>query len=244
MKDALKDIVKHTHGLGGIDLVKITGTNDETIISAIAEDKSVIVEAKLHVPIPEFTGLFGMPNLAKLKFILDIPEYAEHADIKLARQKDPEGNTVPSGLEFSNKVGDFRNNFRFMLAHIITEKLKTVKFRGANWDVELEPSVNSITRFKFQSQAHSEETSFIAKTEANNLEFHFGDASSHAGNFVFASGVSGKLTAERMWPVSVFASIFALSGDKVMRFSDQGAAQITVDSGMAQYTYTIPALQK
>jgi hypothetical protein len=29
-----------------------------------------------------------------------------------------------------------------------------------------------------------------------------------------------------------------------MRFSDEGAAQITVDSGVAVYNYTIPAQQK
>lgn len=244
MKDALKDIVQHTHSLGGIDLVKVTGDQDNTMISAIAEDKSVIVEAKFHNPIPEFIGLFGMPNLAKLKFILEIPEYAENAKIKISTQKDADGNQIPSGLEFTNKNGDFKNNFRFMLANIISEKLKTVKFRGANWDVETVPTVNSIQRFRFQSQAHSEETSFVAQTNNNNLEFYFGNHASHAGNFVFADGISGKLSSGHMWPVNVFQSIFMLSGDKVLRFSDQGAAQITVDSGLAVYTYTIPALTK
>jgi len=32
MIDILKDIVKHTHGLGFLDLVKITGTSDATAI--------------------------------------------------------------------------------------------------------------------------------------------------------------------------------------------------------------------
>ena len=30
MKDYLQDIVKHTHALGFIDLVKVTGTSTET----------------------------------------------------------------------------------------------------------------------------------------------------------------------------------------------------------------------
>ncbi len=42
MKDYLKDLIDHTHGLG-IDLIKITGTDTETQFNAIAEDKSVIV---------------------------------------------------------------------------------------------------------------------------------------------------------------------------------------------------------
>ena len=46
MKDHLLDIVQHTHGLGVIDLVKITGTDSETQLEALAEDRSVIVQAK------------------------------------------------------------------------------------------------------------------------------------------------------------------------------------------------------
>jgi hypothetical protein len=35
-----------------------------------------------------------------------------------------------------------------------------------------------------------------------------------------------------------------LTGDKVVRISDDGAAQITVDSGMAVYNYILPAQSK
>jgi hypothetical protein len=36
-------------------------------------------------------------------------------------------------------------------------------------------------------------------------------------------------------------AILALSGDKTFRISDEGAAQITVDSGIAVWNYTLPA---
>ena len=42
MIDILKDIVKHTHGLGFLDLVKITGDSNETGIDSMAEDLSLI----------------------------------------------------------------------------------------------------------------------------------------------------------------------------------------------------------
>jgi hypothetical protein len=35
-----------------------------------------------------------------------------------------------------------------------------------------------------------------------------------------------------------------LPGDKVVRFSDAGAAEITVDSGIANYRYLLPAQAK
>lgn len=243
MRDYLLDIVQHTHGLGIIELVKITGTEHETQIDAIAEDRSVIVQAKFKNPVPEFIGTFGMPNLGKLNTILNIQEYREDAQISVTSQTH-NNETVPSGIHFENKVGDFKNDYRFMLAAIVNDKLKAVKFKGVKWGVDIEPSVAGIQRMKFQAQANSEETTFIAKTENSNLVFYFGDHSSHSGNFVFQHGVQGSLSKAWSWPVSAVISILSLSGDKTLKISDEGAAMITVDSGIAEYNYILPAQQK
>ena len=112
------------------------------------------------------------------------------------------------------------------------------------WHVEFTPTVAAIQRLKFQSQANSEETTFIAKTENGALKFYFGDASSHAGNFVFDQGVTGTLSKAWSWPVAAVIGILNLPGDKTLRISDEGAAQITVDSGLAVYNYILPAQQK
>jgi hypothetical protein len=233
MRDYLLDIVQHTHGLGIIDLVKITGTDHETQIDAIAEDRSVIVQAKFKNPVPEFVGTFGMPNLSKLNTILNIQEYREHAKISVTSQTHND-ETVPSGIHFENKEGDFKNDYRFMLAAIVNDKLKTVKFKGVKWGVEIEPTVAAIQRMKFQAQANSEETTFIARTEKNNLVFYFGDHSSHSGNFVFQHDVTGTLSKAWSWPVSAVIGILSLAGDKTLKISDEGAAMITVDSGIAE----------
>jgi hypothetical protein len=243
MRDHLLDIVKNTYGLGNIDLVKVQGTAEETTIEALAEDRSVIVQAKLNGPVAEFVGTFGMPNLAKLNTILGIPEYKENAKISLTKQ-DRNGESVPVGLHFENAAGDFKNDYRFMSQEIVADKLKTVKFRGVNWNVEFEPTVASIQRLKFQASANSEETTFTAKTENGELKFFFGDHSSHAGNFVFQSGVSGTLSKGWAWPVNAVISILNLSGDKTFRISDEGAAQITVNTGIATYNYILPAQSK
>jgi len=113
-----------------------------------------------------------------------------------------------------------------------------------NWDIELQPNSASIARFKMQAQANSEETVFVAKTEGSDLKFFFGDASTHAGNFVFAADVQGSLGTGWSWPVSQVLSILNLPGDITMKFSDAGAAMITVDSGMATYDYILPAQSK
>ena len=243
MKDFLQDIVQHTHGLGTIELVKITGDSAGTKINAIAEDRSVILEAQFKQPVAEFVGTFGMPNLAKLNTILNIPEYKEEANISVTRQ-DRNGEKVPVGIHFENKAGDFKNDYRFMTAEIVNEKLKAVKFKGVKWNVEIVPSVAAIQRLRFQSQANSEEATFTAKTDGDKLKFYFGDAASHAGDFVFEQGVSGTLSKPWSWPVAAVISILSLPGDKVLRISDEGATQITVDSGIAVYDYILPAQTK
>jgi hypothetical protein len=243
MKDILTDIVTHTHSLSILPLVKVTGTEYEVLIEAMAEDRSVILNAKTHEPVKEFEGVFGMPNLDKLKLHLNCEEYKEESKIELTKAVR-NGEEIPVGLHFENSTGDFVNDYRFMNADIINEKLKTVKFKGANWDINIEPNVGSIQRLKYQATAHSEESNFQVKTENGNLVFSFGDAGNHAGNFVFEPNVSGKLKQEWAWPVSHVLSILNLSGDKKMMISDAGAMMISVDSGLANYNYILPAQTK
>ena len=87
MRDFLLDLVEHSYDLGCIDLIKITGTDTETSVDGLAEDKSVVLQAKFHKPVADYIGTFGMPNLAKLKILLNIGEYKENAEITVIIQK-------------------------------------------------------------------------------------------------------------------------------------------------------------
>lgn len=240
MRDHLLDLVEHTLKLGVIDLVKITGDDKSTVINGIAEDRSVVVEGAYSSPVSDFIGNFGMPNLTKLNILLNLNEYQENAKLTITR-KD---TGAPDGINFENAAGDFKNNYRFMASEIVNEKLKTVKFKGVNWNIEFTPTVAAIQRLKMQAQANAEELNFTAKTDNGDLKFSFGDHSTHSGNFVFHPGVSGTLKRAWAWPIKTVISILDLTGDKTFRISDDGAAQITVDSGLAVYNYILPAQSK
>jgi hypothetical protein len=95
-----------------------------------------------------------------------------------------------------------------------------------------------------QQAANAEEINFQAKTENGDLKFFFGDHSTHAGNFVFHTGVQGQLKRAWSWPIKTVVSILDLTGDKTFKISDEGAAMITVDSGLAIYSYILPAQSK
>jgi len=242
MKEILQDIVSHTHNLGFLNVVKITGDDKETKFDSMSDDRTVIMFAQANEVYKEMKGVFGMPQLNKLKYLLDGPEYKDEAIIDLV-MSDRNGQKVPVGIHFENKDGDFKNDYRFMNTEIINEKLKTVKFRGANWDVEVTPSLQSIQRFQFQAGANSEHVTFLTKIENGNLKFIFGDQSTHGGEFVFATGVKGKLTKAHTWPVGAILSILKIAdvNNCTLSISDVGALQITMDSGLATYKYIIPA---
>ena len=244
MKDILQDVVAKTHSLGFLNLVKVTGA-DTTTIESMAEDRSVILTADTNAAVAE--GTFGMPNLDKLALHLKNPEYQKDAKIDVVKA-ERNGETIPTHIHFENSTGDFQNDYRFMNQQIIEEKLKSVKFKGANWDVKFNPSIASIARMKLQSAAHSEEPTFNVKTvqtgDATDLVFSFGDASTHAGEFVFQHNIEGSLQHTWAWPVAQTQAILSLGGDITMSISDQGAMQIAVDSGLATYNYILPAQSK
>ena len=246
MKDILQDIVAHTDSLGFLATVKITAEAD-TLISSMAEDRSVILDAKTHSPVSAFVGVFGMPNLNKLNLHLKNPEYKDNAKIEVV-QSERNGETIPTHIHFENSAGDFQNDYRFMSRAIIEEKLKTVKFKGATWNVTFQPSMAAIQRLKLMSSAHSEETTFNVSTEdtggATDLVFSFGEVNTHSGKFVFETNIEGKLAHSWAWPVDQVEKILNLGGDITMSISDQGVMMISVDSGLAKYDYMLPAQSK
>lgn len=244
MKDYLQDLIQHTQGLGNVDLIKVVGTDKTTQIAAVADDKSVIVEGTFKVPLADFIGTFGMPNLGKLKTILGFDDiYDEHAKINVTRTKK-DNEEVPTAIHFETKNGDFVNDYRLMSKSLIEEKVKSVTFKGVAWNVEFEPTIAGIQRLKKQASANSEEDKFTALTKDGDLKITFGDPSTHSGHFVFHAGVNGTLSRAWMWPVKTFQAIMDLPGDKKIKIADQGAAEITVDSGIATYRYLLPAQSK
>jgi hypothetical protein len=246
MRDYLLDIVKHINGLGGVDYIKVVGDENTTSIHGFdKETKTVILDVEFKTPIADFVGTFGMPNLDRLNNILNIPVYAEDAKITIAKQADDQGNLLPSGVNFEGKDGDFKNTYRFMTTTVINDLLpKKAIMKPVPWHVEIQPTAAAIQKLRFQSSVHSDSTAFSTTTKNGNLEISFGDHSSHAGSFVFAAGVSGSLTRAQQWPVGVINTILSLSGDKIMRISNDGVMEITVDSGLAVYHYKMPAQTK
>lgn len=241
MRDYLLDLVKHTIDVGQLDTVRIDGDQETTKVTGVATENLFVLQGEFNTPVAEFVGTIGMPNLNKLKILLNLEEYRENSKLSISKRAD---DGSPEMINFENAAGDFHNSYRLMTSNVISEKLKRGKFRGANWLFEFTPSVASIMRLKMQAQANAEESNFQIKTEDGHLKFFFGHHSTHAGNFVFQHDVVGKLNHTWSFPVNIVQSILSISGDKTMHISDDGAAMITVNSGLAKYEYIILAQTK
>ena len=248
MKDVVLDVVKHTAGLGFIESVKVTGTDEETRIDAMDTDRTVILNAKLHTQVPDLMGEFGMGNLSFLNGISHLPNYKEDdATIKVVR-RDRNGEEQPENLLFEDSNGN-TDTYRFMSKQIVEQQLKTAVFKGANWNVTFQPTKQKVSELTMVASIYAAiDPTFKVKTEATDLIILIGAGAgaSHTGRRVFANNIEGNLTEGWSWPLNQVLSILKLgmSGVCVVQISDQGALQIIIDSGIGAYNYILPALAR
>ena len=247
MKDTIFDIVKHTAGLGFIEQVKVTGSVDETILQAADTDRTVVLNAKLHKPVTEFEGEFGMGNLGCLNGICSLPNYKEDdASVEVTR-RDRNGTELPESLKFKDGAGN-NDTYRLMSKEIIEQTLKTLKFKEPNWDVTFEPSKAKVSELTQVASIYGGiEPNFSVKTEDGNLIITLGSSEGgFLGKRTFANNVDGDINEGWSWPLNQVLAILKLgmSGICNMKISSAGALMISIDSGLGVYDYILPANTK
>tara|TARA_B100001287_G_scaffold276213_1_gene286250 strand:- start:1525 stop:2298 length:774 start_codon:yes stop_codon:yes gene_type:complete len=248
MKDIILDVVKHTAGLGFIESVKVTGTTQETRFDAMDTDRTVILNATLHNPNPDLIGEFGMGNLSFLNGVSNLSNYKEDGSEVTVNRRERNGEEQPESLLFKDADGN-TDTYRFMSKQVVEQQLKTAVFKGANWNVTFEPSKQKVSELQSVASIYSAiDPTFKVKTEDGNLVLYIGgsDGASHTGRRVFANNVGGELKQGWSWPLNQVLSILKLgmSGMCVMNIADQGALQLTIDSGIGTYNYILPALTR
>ena len=132
MRDYLIDIVKHTVPLGAFTNLRIDGSDALTEVSATEAERQMVLRGKLHAPVADFKGLFGIPNLPQLNTILNIPEYQDEKATFTVTRQDREGESQPVSIHLENATGDFKNDFRLMASKIIDSMEPKLKFNVNN----------------------------------------------------------------------------------------------------------------
>lgn len=243
IKDVLLDVIKHTNGLGIIENIKVDGTSDATKLAAMDPNKTVIMTAELHDAVGEFEGEFGMGSLGLLSSLTRLSNYQEAgATINVVRE-ERNGEELPTTLVFKDTDGG-KDQYRFMSKKVVDEAMRVATFKGAKWDITIEPAARRVAQLSEVAGIYGGiDPAFSVKTQDGSLVLEVGSTEGGVvGRRVFAENVDGSLNNAWQFPLAQFLAILKLGGTQVVRFSDQGACQIDVDSGIGVYSYIMPAM--
>jgi hypothetical protein len=244
IKDTLKDVLKHTHNLGIFEMVKINGTTEETSVETVDAEKTVIFKGKTVNPVPDFVdNTVGLSRMSVLQGYLNYPDFDEESATVQVVKQSRNGEEVPTEVEFIAGNGTDAS-YRFMLADVINQQLKDIKFKGAEFDINIVPTQKNLKDLTyFNSVLSAFESTFSPRTEDGNLYFHIGDAGGDRTKVLVSEAVEGTIAHEFRWPLDIVLKILRLSDSSnvVMSFNTKGLLQIKVHSGLGEYTYLLPS---
>lgn len=247
MRDILKDIVKHTHSLGIIQSVKVTTDDKETKIDALDDNRSVVLKGTLHNRVDALTGKVGFGRLSVLQGYLNYSgedNEGKKVDANIVvNSEERNGVTSPASISFKMN-GNFESNYRLIRSEVVDEQIKTANFKGAKWDIEFMPTQKSVADLRyFDGVLGGNDSLFTVKKVNGNLTFSIGSNSTDSVDLPFAMNVTGEMKSAWSYPLRTVNTILRLAdtSNMSMKFSDQGAMMIRVDSGLGLYDYILPA---
>lgn len=244
IKHVLKDVLKHTHGLGIFDMVKITGTTTETVVETVDSEKTVIFKGNTVNPVADFAdNTVGLSRMSVLDGYVKYPGFdAENATVRVVKQ-NRNGVDVPTEVEFVDENGT-NAHYRFMLAEVVNNQLKEIKFKGAEFDINIVPTAKNLKDLSyFNSVLSTFESTFSPRTEDGKLYFYIGDKGSDRTKILISDAPNGTMSHDFNWPLDVVLKILRLGDNAniILSINSKGLLQIKVHSGIGEYTYLLPA---
>ena len=225
-------------------MVKIKGSTESTEIETVDADKTVILKGSTNNPVIDFAdATVGLSRMAVLKGYLQYPGFDKEDSTVTVQTQERNGEQVPVEVAFTSTEGTDAH-YRFMLADVINQQLKDIKFKGAEFDVTIQPSKKMMQDLSyFNNVLAAYEANFMPKTEEGALYFYVGAEGSDRTKILINNNVEGEINTDWNWPLDIVLKILRLSDNAEvdMSFNNQGLLQITVNSGMGVYTYLLPA---
>ena len=112
------------------------------------------------------------------------------------------------------------------------------------WDVTIVPTQKNLKDLGyFNGVLGGFEPVFSPTTESGALYFNIGEGAGDKGKLPINNNVDGELSGNWKWEIDKALSILRLSDSAncTVSFSNAGAMQIVIDSGLGEYTYILPA---
>lgn len=245
MQAAIKDVVKKIGGLGFVEVIKVTGSDTETKIEAVDNDKTVIIKAKLNETQESLKGSFAISQLPLLQGLLNFASYQTEASTFNVKRREKDGKSAPEEFEFRDDTG-LGSNFRVMDGNLAPEQPLVADIK---WDITFVPSKSKIQEFSSLAGLYSQFDQFFSvKTKDGNVVLAIGEEGSatHRASMVFATEIVGELKGELLWPIAQFLSILKMADghDFTVNVTSKGAMQVAVQTEQAAYQYILPARRR
>ena len=269
MRDILLDLVKNVRATD-IGTVKITGEDGVVTIQGVDDQKTVILKGTFTNPVDELEGVCGIGNLDRLASTLGV--YSGDSDVVSVARKmrtsrvevrdeegkvleDVSGNAITETVEENaierfvfNKTQPMKmeSNFRVISKNLIPNQFG---MKEVEWNISLTPTASAIEYLdKLRSISNSD--TFTVKVEpvedgTNSLYVLVGEPGNEA-RMEFHKNVDGALKNSWQWDLEKVMRLLKLgtTSTLTMNFSDRGVLRVVVDSGLAQYNFTIPPRQQ
>lgn len=255
--DYLRDMVKYTSRLG-FNTLELNGENGIITIEGSDENnKTLVLKGKFLKPVTELNGRCGFGNVEWLSNYVNAYDHKDDTAIIVRKDatvsvevRDDDDNIVmdasgePKMKSVTQNVIEeiifergtqMKNEYRVMDVRMLSDQ---PKFGGLPWDIEIEPTSHAIDLLATQA-GFGVENHFGIIVDDKTLYLTFGKTAV----IEFAYDVEGEISKPWEWDVKKILDVLKLSsGAKCsMHFSDRGALQITLNSGLAEYNYIIPA---
>ena len=204
----------------------------------------MVLNAELNEYIEDLEGYFGLSNLPHLNKLSKLKNYTKNESTVSVTRKKKKDEEVPISFSFKDKDGN-SDTYNLMDQATIDTRLKSKnKFKGADWNVTIKPTLAKIEQLAEVVGIYSTiETCFKPTVENSNLIFEVGSNSCGiTGKRVFAEDVEGELADNQHYDLKKFLMILRMSSNRecTLQFGN-GIAKISIESNIGQYNYFIPA---
>lgn len=237
MRDVLTDLTRQTVAL--FDVIKITGTKEETKIQAVDKDKTLFLTATLTAPLEEFEGEFGMSNLAFLNSLLNFSSYrTETSSLTVKREVKPNVGETVTEFRFREASGA-GSSYKTMAANLVGEQATV---NNIPWDIKITPSKPKLAEFTQLAGIYGSLSENVGiHTEDGKLIFSIGGVSESTNNatLIFATDVVGEIKTQLHFQTSQFLSMLKLIGTNqtTLNITTRGVIGLTVVTSHGTYNY-------
>lgn len=237
LKNVLRDLVNTTSAFGFSNIVvkkEDRGDGEKVHMEAHTDDKQVVMKAYVKESVPEIDAPFGLGNLPMLQGLLSLKTYnTDNTTIA------PAGSTgVIEKLVFESE--DSSTAFLVQAERFLS---KQPILKSNVPDALVTPSAAKVAELKSFAGVFKSVSEYITPcTENGVMTFKVGNVNKnvHKGSMNFAPS-EGELKMVYAYSVErVMQALTRINNSTVsMAFSGKGLINISVDTGIAVYVFTI-----